>query len=101
MTIISKDKFYNPGHTFNFYLNRLKKLGCPDDMIESAKECIKNGYNEYIPWQKNSLTGEYQSYIIKNTNTNFYYYTQEGKDFFQRIEIDILIGYVDYGYTLN
>lgn len=99
MTIISNDNFYNSGHTFNFYLNKLKKMGCPDDMIELAKEYIKDSYNEYIPQQKNPLTGEYQSYIVRSTDTNFYYYTHEGKDSFQRIEIDILIGYVDYGYN--
>jgi hypothetical protein len=96
----SIDKFYEEGHTFNFYLNRLKKLGCPDDMIELAKEYIKDSYNEHIS-QKNPLTGEHQSYIVRSTDTSFYYYVQEGKDFFQRIEINILIGYIDYGYIFN
>lgn len=97
MKIISKDKFYNSGHTFSFYIKRLKNLGCPEDLIIMTKELMEAGYNDLNIQQTNTVTAEKESYILKYNDIEFYYYNSYGQQFFQRITINILNGYIDFG----
>ena len=89
----TQDGFYNEGHTTEFYLKQLGKLGCPADLLELAEEITAGqNINSNLTYENGDPC---QQLFWNGSQLRIY---EAGEWGFHRVHIEPECnGYVDFG----
>jgi len=93
MDNVSKDGFYKVGKPTAFYIEKLKELGAPEDIITLAKELTAKKKPVNV---SNASEDGVQQDVMKWDGAELYYLSK-GEWGFNRISIMPSNGYVDFG----
>lgn len=90
-----KDGFFSIGRKPEYYIDKLEKIGCLPDLLQSAKEFIQIK-KPIITESSNEDRSQVE--ILRWDKRELYYYSK-GEWGFRRLQIDPSNGYVDWGYA--